>query len=588
MIDLEIREKRWAIKPSGDIDIIKSLASQLSINNTLATLLVQRGIRTYEEAKSFFRPSIEHLHDPFLMKDMDKAINRIEQALQNEEKILVYGDYDVDGTTAVALVYSFFKKFYSAIDFYLPDRYKEGYGISTQGVEFAAENDFKLIIALDCGIKSHDKVELAKEHGIDFIICDHHRPSETLPDAVAVLDPKRSDDNYPFDELSGCGIGFKLISAYAQKNGIPFSELSNYLDLVAISTAADIVPIVDENRILVYFGLKQLNHHPRHGIKAILEMEKVPFSNDDQEDGSRATHYNLSVSDLVFIIGPKINAAGRIHDARHAVDLLISSNSSEAITNSIRIREHNEERKNLDLKTTQEAFALMQSDPYLSKRKSTVLYNPTWHKGVIGIVASRMMDKYYRPTIILTESNGLATGSARSVKDFDVYNAIESCSDLLEQFGGHMYAAGLTMKLENIEKFKERFEAIVSETIEERMLVQEIEIDAVLKLSDITPSFFKVLLQFAPFGPGNMNPVFKTEAVRDTGLSRIVGNNHLKLNIAENENTRFGMDGIGFQMGSHYPFISRRIPFDFCYTLEENNFNGRTTIQMNAKDIRLS
>ena len=587
MIEMAIREKRWALKPVGNSDLVRNLASELNINETLAVLLVQRGIKTFEEARKFFRPSIEDLYDPFLMKDMDKAIARIEEALSKNEKILVYGDYDVDGTTAVALVYSFLKKFYDNIDYYLPDRYKEGYGISTQGIEYAAANDFKLIIALDCGIKSKDKVAHAKELGVDFIICDHHRPDGNLPQAVAVLDPKRLDDSYPFDELSGCGIGFKLISAYAIRNGIPFNDLLQYLDLVAISTAADIVPIIGENRVLSYFGLKQLNYFPRHGVRAILEMEKVPVFFDESPDGRRTPHYNLSVSDLVFIIGPRINAAGRIHDARHAVDLLVSGNTSDANTNSLRIKVHNDARKDLDLKITNEALAIIQDDSLFARRKSTVIYNPTWHKGVIGIVASRLTERYYKPTIVLTESNGLASGSARSVKDFDIYNALESCSDLLEQFGGHMYAAGLTMKLENIEKFKQRFEEIVCATIDDDMLVQEIEIDAVLKLSDINPSFFNVLRQFAPFGPGNMNPVFRSDNLRDTGLSRIVGNNHLKLNLAENENTRFGIDGIGFQMGQHFPFISRRIPFDLCYTIEENTFNGRKSIQLNAKDIRL-
>jgi len=587
MIDFDIREKRWVLKPASDKDLVNSLSKQLGISKTLTTLLVQRGIQTFEEARSFFRPSLDDLHDPFLMKDMDKAIDRIEKAIEKKEKILVYGDYDVDGTTAVALVYSFLKNHYDQIDFYLPDRYKEGYGISTQGIEYAAVNNIKLIIALDCGIKAIEKVAHAKELGIDFIICDHHRPGDTLPDAVAVLDPKRQDDNYPFDELSGCGIGFKLISAYVKRHNIPFSTIEQYLDLVAVSTAADIVPLIGENRTLVYFGLKRLNYYPRLGFRAILEMEKVPIFFDELEDGTKIPRYNLTVNELVFIIGPRINAAGRIHDARHAVDLLISGSTSDANFNSLRIKEHNDERKNLDLRITQEALSLVQNDPTFAKRKSTVLFNPEWHKGVIGIVASRLTEKYYRPTVILTESNGMATGSARSVKDFDIYNAIESCSDLLDQFGGHMYAAGLTMKLSNIETFKERFEEIVSETIDERSLIQEIEIDSTLNFSEITQSFFNVLKQFAPFGPGNMNPVFRTENVRDTGMSRIVGNNHLKLNLAEDENTRFGIEGIGFQMGQHYPFISRRIPFDLCFSIEENYYNGKTSLQLNAKDIRL-
>lgn len=587
MTDVEIREKRWALKPDGDPQVVAALASQLNISKTLANLLVRRSITTFDQARLFFRPSVTDLHDPFLMKDMDKAIDRLDQAIANNEKIMIYGDYDVDGTTAVALVYSFLKKFYEHVDFYLPDRYKEGYGISTAGVEYAALNDIKLIIALDCGIKSIDKVSDAKLLGVDFIICDHHRPSDTLPDACAVLDPKRSDCTYPFDELSGCGIGFKLISAYAQRHEMPFKELEEYLDLVAISTAADIVPLVGENRVLVHFGLKQLNYKTRLGIKAILEMENVPVYLDVQEDERKIAHYNLTVNDMVFIIGPRINAAGRIHDARHAVELLISDNTAIANANSQRIKEHNTERKSLDVKITQEAFDMIQADPEFSRKRSTVLFNDAWHKGVIGIVASRLTEKYYRPTIILTESNGMATGSARSVKDFDVYNAIESCSDLLEQFGGHMYAAGLTMKIENIPAFKERFEEFVSSTIEDHMLTQEIEIDSMLKLSEITLPFFNILKQFAPFGPGNMNPVFRSDNVRDSGLSRIVGNNHLKLNLAEDETTRFGMDGIAFQMGQHYSFISRKVPFDVCYALEENTFNNKTSIQMNIKDIRL-
>ena len=573
MLEVEIKEKRWALKPQSENSLVLSLAKQLNISSTLANLLVQRGITSFEEAKTFFRPKLTDLHDPFLMKDMEKAIDRIEKALASKERILVYGDYDVDGTTAVALVYSFFKTFYDELDYYLPDRHKEGYGISFAGIDYAKENGFSLIIALDCGIKANDKVNYAKERGIDFVICDHHRPGEFLPDACAVLDPKREDDEYPFKELSGCGIGFKLIQAYAQRHQIPFEQLEVYLDLVAVSTAADIVPIVGENRVLVYHGLQWLNKNPRPGIKAILELAQVKRE--------------LTVNDIVFIIGPRINAAGRIQDARQAVDLLISANAAQALFEGKNIDEKNSERRSLDLNITEQALRIIQEDSFFAKRKSTVLFHPEWNKGVIGIVASRLTEKYYRPTIILTESNGLATGSARSVKDFDIYNAIESCSDLLEQFGGHMYAAGLTLKLENLEKFSERFEEIVSATIDEKSLTQEIEIDSVLKLNEISSSFFSVLKQFAPFGPGNMSPVFRTENVRDTGLSRIVGNNHLKLNLAEDETTRFGLDGIAFQMGQYYPFISRRIPFDICYTLEENTFNGKTNIQMNVKDIRM-
>jgi single-stranded-DNA-specific exonuclease len=445
-----IKEKRWALKPQGDAALVAELSQQLNISTTLSNLVVQRGITTFDEAKNFFRPSVNDLHDPFLMRDMDKAIARIEKAIASKEKILVYGDYDVDGTTAVALVYSFLKSFYDETDYYLPDRYKEGYGISLAGIDYAVENNFTLIIALDCGIKSVDKIAYANERNIDFIICDHHRPGDVLPAAIAVLDPKRDDCKYPFKELSGCGIGFKLVQAYSQKNNIPFSELEKYLDLVAVSTAADIVPIVGENRILVHFGLQWLNKNPRPGIKAILELAQIK--------------HELTVTDVVFIIGPRINAAGRIQDARQAVDLLITANSTDALIEGKSINIVNAERKGLDKEITEHALAIIGEDSRFINRKSTVLFHPDWHKGVIGIVASRLTDKYYRPTVILTESNGYATGSARSVKDFDIYNAIESCSDLLEQFGGHMYAAGLTMKVENIEKFSERFEEIVCST----------------------------------------------------------------------------------------------------------------------------
>jgi single-stranded-DNA-specific exonuclease len=564
--------KRWTLKAQAEEELVTDLSRQLNISRILANLLLQRGIRTFDEARLFFRPSVGDLHDPFLMTDMDKAILRIELALERKEKILVYGDYDVDGTTSVALVYSYLKSFYPYVDYYLPDRYKEGYGVSLKGIDYAAEHGFSLIIALDCGIKAVEKVDVAKGKGVDFIICDHHRPGEVIPRAAAVLDPKRDDCAYPYKELSGCGIGFKLVQAHSSRRGIGFSELEQYLDLVAVSTAADIVPITGENRVLVYFGLKWLNKHPRPGIKAILDLAQV----------SR----ELTVNDIVFVIGPRINAAGRIQDARQAVDLLISANADDALAGGNTINEKNDERRELDLRITEEALNLVEQDAQFIRKKTTVLYHPTWHKGVIGIVASRLTEKFYRPTVILTESNGTVTGSARSVKDFDIYNAIDSCSDLLEQFGGHMYAAGLTMKTENIGKFTERFEAVVSSTIEERMLVQEIEIDAEISLNDITSSFFNVLKQFAPFGPGNPNPVFRAHNVRDTGSSRIVGNNHLKLNIAQDDFTRFGFDAIGFQLGDFHALVTRKIPFDIAFTIEENTWNGKTNLQLNIKDLK--
>ncbi len=555
----------------ADREAIASLSKELNIHPILANLLIQRGHNTFEKARAFFRPTLSTLHDPFLMKDMDLAVNRIDRAIAAEEKILVYGDYDVDGTTAVALVFTFLHKRYKLIDFYIPDRYKEGYGISKKGIDWAAENGFTLIIALDCGIKSIDKIEYAKTKGVDFIICDHHRPGSELPDAVAVLDPKRHDCMYPYDELSGCGVGFKLIQGFAQQHQIPFDELEEYMDLVAISIAADIVPITGENRVLTYFGLKRLNSAPRPGIKAILDLS-----------GAKT---GITVNDVVFTIAPRINAAGRIESGKQAVELLVSDNSDDAMTHGEDINKKNTTRKGLNESITREALTLIEHDSTFKNRKSTVLFNPDWHKGVIGIVASKLTDEFYRPTIILTRSNGMASGSARSVKDFDIYNAIESCSDLLDQFGGHMYAAGLTLKEDNIPAFIDRFEAVVSSTIEDRMLVREIEIDDVISLDDINASFFNVLRQFAPFGPGNMAPIFKSEEVYDRGDVRVVGNNHLKLSLIQRNQSRKVVDSIAFQLGKHYNRISKNEPFHVCYHVEENNFNGRTNLQLNIKDI---
>lgn len=567
-------DKKWVLKPQGDTDVVNRLAAELRINKILVNLLVQRGVTTYDEAKKFFRPSLDDLHDPFLMKDMDKAIERIGEALAKKEHILVYGDYDVDGTTAVSLVYTFLKTYSGNIGHYIPDRYKEGYGISKTGIEWAKENGFSLIIALDCGIKSNDKIDYATELGIDFIICDHHRPGVEIPKAVAVLDPKRNDCEYPYKELSGCGIGFKLIQAFAQLNHVPFVHLEQFLDLVAISIAADIVPITGENRILAFFGLQKINKEPRPGIKAILELGGIKK--------------DLTINDIVFTIAPRINAAGRIEHGIKAVELLIQKQEDLANFLGDDINEQNTTRKNLDQLITDQALQQIENDEGFRNRKSTVVYNPEWHKGVIGIVASRLTDKYYRPTIVLTRSNGLVSGSARSVKDFDVYNAIESCSDLLEQFGGHMYAAGLTMKEENVVEFSRRFEEIVKSTIEDRMLTREIEVDAELNLKDITPSFFRILKQFAPFGPGNMAPIFRTTGVRDNGRGRVVGNNHLKLSLMQEELSSGMFDGIAFQLGHHHPMVEQQESFDVVYHVEENTFNGRTTLQLNIKDLKFS
>ncbi|MCE3279251.1 MAG: single-stranded-DNA-specific exonuclease RecJ [Bacteroidetes bacterium] len=566
-------EKRWVVKPKTDEAIVANLAQELGIDKVLSNLLVQRGITTFAEAKKFFRPSLDDLHDPFLMKDMDKAIARLETAIKNNEKILVYGDYDVDGTTAVSLVYTFLKNHHPQIDYYIPDRYTEGYGISFMGIDFAKENGFTLIIALDCGIKANDKVDYAKERGIDFIICDHHRPGDTLPNAAAVLDPKRSDCSYPFNELCGCGVGFKLVQAYSLRNNIPFSELEQYLDLTAISIASDLVPIVGENRILCYFGLQQINKAPRRGIKAVLELANIKKE--------------ITMNELVFTIGPRINAAGRLETGRNAVALLISDNNDHAAESGKSINITNTERRSIDVTITQHALSMIEGNMELTTRKSTVLFCPDWHKGVVGIVASRMIEKYYRPTIILTESNGKATGSARSVKDFDVYDAIEACSDLLEQFGGHKYAAGLTLKLENLAAFQQKFEEVVSSTIQDHMLIPEIEIDEEIELSDITPKFFRILNQFSPFGPGNMSPVFMAKNLVDKGGVRIVGNNHLKMDIHCIEKDELCFPTIAFSQAKHFDDVLRKKPFSACFSIEENVFNGSVSLQLNVKDMKI-
>jgi single-stranded-DNA-specific exonuclease len=567
-------QKRWSIKPKADETVTAQLASDLNIDGVIANILVQRGIKNFEEAKKFFRPSLNDLHDPFLMKDMDKAIERLNKAIADNEKILVYGDYDVDGTTAVALVYSFLQKIIpDKIEYYIPDRYAEGYGISFQGIDYAKENGFTLIIALDCGIKAIDKINYANERNIDFIIGDHHLPGDELPAAVAVLDPKRSDCTYPFKELCGCGIGFKIVQAYAQTNNIPFDELLEYLDLTAISIAADIVPIVDENRILCYYGLEQINSNPRRGVKTILDLANIKKQ--------------IKVNELVFTLAPRINAAGRIETGRNAVDLLLSDNHEGATLSGQTINTNNTDRRTLDTSITQHALSMMEENEEWIHRKSTVLFHADWHKGVVGIVASRLIEKYYKPTIVLTESNGKATGSARSVKDFDVHAAIEACSDLLEQFGGHKYAAGLTLKLEKVAAFQQRFEEVVSATIKEYMLTPEIEIDAEITLEDITPKFYRILKQFEPFGPGNMSPVFLTKGLIDKGYSRIVGANHLKLDVQSVNNSNLGFPAIAFGQANHFEDISTKKMFDACYAIEENEFNGNISLQLNIKDLKI-
>ncbi len=562
--------KRWAIRDNADEDEVSALAAALNIDKVLAGLLVNRGIKTYEDARYFFRPHENFLHDPFLMKDMEKAILRIETAIEAGEKILVFGDYDVDGTTAVALVYSFFKNYYDKLEYYIPDRYAEGYGISTKGIDYAADNDFKLIIALDCGIKSVDKIAYANIKGVDFIICDHHLPGAELPDAIAVLDPKRTDCEYPYKELSGCGIGFKLIQAYAEKNGIPFEDVKCYLDLVAISIACDIVHITGENRVLAHLGLQKINSDPCRGVKTLMEV------------AGRGDNY--TISDVVFSLGPRINAAGRIDDAKHAVELLIACDEDTAKIKSEMINVRNIERKEHDLSITDEALGIIERDEVLIGRKSTVVFNERWHKGVIGIVASRLTEKYYRPTIVLTQSNGHVAGSARSVLGYDLYEALCGCSDLLIQFGGHKYAAGLTMQPENVEAFSQRFEEVVSTTIKPEQLIQQIQIDAELHLSQIEPKFFRVLNQFAPFGPENMAPVFISKNVYVSGIAGLVGGNHVKMTLIQEGSP--GFEAIAFNHGEYLSQIKKDIPFDVCYTIEENVWKDRRSIQLNIKGIR--
>jgi single-stranded-DNA-specific exonuclease len=567
--------KNWVLKSSGDENVISSLSRELDIERPLAQLLVQRGITTFKEAKDYFRPDLSNLHDPFLMKDMDVAVQRIQDAIQAGEKVLVYGDYDVDGTTAVALVYSFFKDHFKDIDYYIPDRYEEGYGVSLKGIDYASENSISLIIALDCGIKAVDKVDYAHEKGIEFIICDHHNPGDSIPDAAAVLDPKQDDCPYPYKELSGCGVGFKLIQAYGIKTGQAPESIYDFLDLVVVSIASDIVPITGENRIMAHFGLKKLNERPSIGLKAIKEVAGIEKK-------------FIDVEDIVFKIGPRINAAGRMESGKKSVDLLVCENWKDAGIISKTINNFNLDRRNIDTEITRQAIEMIQGDEAMKLLNSTVLYNPDWHKGVIGIVASRLLDHFYKPTVILTKSNGLVTGSARSVSGFDLYQAIESCSDLLVNFGGHKYAAGLTMKVQNLPKFRERFEKFVTETIDPEQLIPVVEIDTELQLKDINEKFYRILKQFEPFGPGNISPVFLSENVVDNGYGRTVGTNgeHLKLTLIQEENPFTVFPAIGFHQGNDFSKVNKGAPFDICYQLMENEFRGRTSLQIHLLNIK--
>ena len=561
---------RWSLTPKPNPVTVNQLADALGVDTRIATLLVQRGISTYDEARQFFRPSLNDLHNPYLMKDMDKAVGRIEQAVANGERILVFGDYDVDGTTAVSLMSGYLRSFYPNVDTYIPDRYGEGYGVSFAGINYADDNGCTLIIALDCGIKSPDKVAYANEKGIDFIICDHHRPGDTLPDAVAVLDPKRDDCHYPYDELCGAGVGFKLVQALAANRGQNILDLLPWLDLVATAIAADIVPITGENRVLAKFGLDVINTSPRAGIKALIQNVKKQI---------------LTISDVVFTIAPRINAAGRISHGNHAVALLTEFDLPQAEAFAAQIETFNTDRKGLDKQITAEALLQIENNND-HDRKTTVVYHEEWHKGVIGIVASRLIETYYRPTLVFTKSGDKLAASARSVRDFDVYNALEACADCLEQFGGHMYAAGLTLKEEQYETFRQKFEEVVAATIPPELLIPEIKIDEEIDFSDITPKFFRILKQFEPFGPGNMTPVFMTRNLRDTGYGKAIGSDseHLKLYVKQENSESYG--AIGFGLGKKTYLTCNGDTFDAAYSIEENEWNGEVKLQLRLRDVR--
>ncbi len=568
-------DRKWIVKEPGNPAHVRQLAQELGVDPVLANLLVQRGITSFEGARKFFRPDLSMLHDPFLMKDMDAAVERLHKAIEKGEKILIYGDYDVDGTTAVALVYLFIKKhLHGEVDYYIPDRYNEGYGVSYKGIDWAHENGFTLIISLDCGIKAVEKVKYASERGIDFIICDHHLPDEELPAAVATLDPKREDCNYPFDDLCGCGVGFKLIQGYAQKYEIPFEKIVPLLDLVAVSIAADLVSVTDENRVLAFYGLKQINEAPSKGLLSMIKLCGLD-------------KHRITLDDVVFKIGPRINAAGRMESGRMAVDLLTSRNEEDATKIGVTINVHNNDRKNIDREITIEAIKMAKEQEGFDQKKSTIVYNPSWHKGVVGIVASRLVEAYYRPTIVLTNSNGFVTGSARSIPGFDLYEAIEQCSDLLENFGGHTYAAGLTLKEENLQEFMQRFEAQVKDKITKKILTPIVHIDSFLEFKQITPKFFRILKQFQPFGPGNLSPVFITENVYDNGNGRLVGtdNGHLKLELIQEDEPYRHISAIAFNKSEHFEHMQMGNPVDICYSIAENYYRGIANIQLRIKDI---
>jgi single-stranded-DNA-specific exonuclease len=563
-------KRKWIYSPVPPPEEVEALSKSLNINFYLAAILLQRGKNSFEEAKKFFRPSLDQLHNPFLIRDMDKAVARLQLAIDRKEKILVYGDYDVDGTTAVALVFSYLKSFYTDCDFYIPDRYSEGYGVSESGVNWAEQHHFTLIIALDLGIKASDMVHLAGHKGIDFIICDHHLPGKEMPNAVAVLDPKRDDCQYPFKELSGCGLGFKLMQAFARTHGHE-EKVYEYLDLVAVSNAADIVPINGENRILTHFGLQKLNQNPRPGLKALKDIAGIKG--------------DLDVSGVVFTLGPRINAAGRIDHARGAVELLISKTEEEANALAEKVNLKNDQRREFDLSITEEAISMIEQDEKLRNAKSTVLYKESWHKGVIGIVASRCIEKFYRPTIILTESNNKITGSARSVRGFDLYHAISSCADLLDKYGGHKFAAGLTLDIENLDAFRNRFEEVVASTITEEMQTPVVEIDLEVPIKAITGKFYSILKQMAPFGPENQKPVFEARYLYVVNSLSNFKERHIRFLVGQ-KGTESIFQVVGFDLAEHYDRLAKGDTFRMAYTIEENTYNGITSIQLRAKDIK--
>lgn len=563
-------QKRWLFAERPDEDIVKELRQALNINEPVATLLAQRGITGFDEARSFFRPTLEQMHDPFLMKDMDRAVQRLNKAVEQGEKILIYGDYDVDGTTAVTTVYGFLSNRFEGLEFYIPDRYKEGYGVSSEGIRYAIDHGFSLIITLDCGIKACDRIAEARASGVDVIICDHHNPGDELPCALAVLDPKREDCSYPYDGLSGCGVGFKLLHAFCLQNEIPLLELYEYLDLLAVSIASDIVPLTGENRVMAYFGLKKLNKDPRPGLKALVELSR--------------SRRDMTISGIVFGIGPRINAAGRMAHAGAAVKLLLAKTEEAAIELADHVDDKNEVRRNYDSTITEEALRMIEQNTATADSKSTVLYKEDWHKGVIGIVASRCIEKFYKPTVILTESNDKVTGSARSVQGFDVYNAISECADLLDQYGGHMYAAGITMDIDKVDAFRQRFEEIVSRDITDDQLIPSVNVDTVIFLDEIDNRFYNIVCQMGPFGPQNMQPVFVSENVHAINV-KVLKDQHLKFHVKQ-DGTDAAYEAIGFGLGEYHDLVNCGMRFHMAYTIEENDFRGHKSLQLYVKDLK--